>query len=122
MDYTHPTTPAQPATLNPTTAAKLASVDHELVGDVLIVPSTKVIGKLYRVTEHGCTCPSATYRLTCWHMSARAYLLAQQPAATTAGPRTPDEIDQAEVQRQVAAMRQAGAQRIGDKKTERVRQ
>lgn len=124
MASMHRTTPKYTAAdINPTTRAKLARCDHFFVGELLIIASASELGKLYRVGPDGCTCQAAAHGLRCWHADAQRYLTANMIfTETLGGPRTVEEIDQAEVQKQVAAMRLEGALRIGEKKTERIRQ
>lgn len=80
--------------LNPRTRERMERLDHHLCGDVLFISSATEVGKMYKVTRHGCMCKAFTYNLKCYHYDIYCYLLATQPHPTTAGPRTPDEIDE----------------------------
>ncbi len=85
--------------LNPTTATKLARVDHLFAGDTLVIGSATTLGKFYQVTEHGCTCRAGDFSyLKCWHVDVRRYLIASMTQVetlepVTAGPQTPEELD-----------------------------
>ncbi len=89
------TVPTTRPTVKPTTLDKLNRCDHVFIDNDLIIASATELGKLYLVTDHGCTCKASfNFGIKCWHQDARTYLLATQPQATTAGPRTSDEIDE----------------------------
>lgn len=93
----------KPIVASPTTLAKLARVKTEWIGTTLIIGSASVTGSFHLVTADGCDCPQAKYRLTCWHQSARAHLLAEQAArdVVIGGPQTPEELDALEDARQL---------------------
>ncbi len=80
--------------LNPRTRERMEKLDHHLCGDVLFISSATEVGKMYKVTRHGCMCKAFTYNLKCYHADIYCYLMATQPQPSTAGPRTPDEIDE----------------------------
>ncbi len=90
------TVPTTRPTVKPTTLDKLNRCDHLFVGNDLIIASATELGKLYLVTDHGCTCKASfNFGIKCWHQDARRYLIVNMVhTETTAGPRTPDEIDE----------------------------
>ncbi len=88
------TVPTTRPTVKPTTLAKLNRCDHVFIGNDHVIASATELGKLYRVGNYRCTCEAGKRGIKCWHQEARTYLLATQPQPTTAGPRTPDEIDE----------------------------
>ncbi len=90
--------------LNPRTRERMEKLDHHLCGDVLFISSATEVGKMYKVTRHGCMCKAFTFNLKCYHMDIYHYLLATQPQPTTAGPRTPDEIDEQGDRREVVVI------------------
>ncbi len=54
--------------------------DYTLVGDTLIIASVSTLGRLYTVTETGCTCKAGQNGFPCKHQSKRRMVLLPAPA------------------------------------------
>ncbi len=53
--------------------------DYTLVGDTLIIASVSTLGRLYTVTETGCTCKAGQNGYPCKHQSKRRMVLMPTP-------------------------------------------
>jgi hypothetical protein len=54
-------------------------VDYYLDGDVLIIASLSIPGRLYVTTSKECSCPAGLEELPCKHAELRLRLLRPQP-------------------------------------------
>lgn len=80
---------------------KLSYCQHHVIGETVIIASATTIGRFYVVTARGCECEGAKRGIKCWHTVARELVLAN---GTQPGPRTAEEIDEAEDRARAAAI------------------
>lgn len=70
-----------PVTANAVTTAETLTLDYFLAGDVLIIASASIPGRLYVTTANNCSCPAGRDDLPCKHGELRLRLLRPQTAS-----------------------------------------
>lgn len=73
-------------------AADILTVDYFLAGEILIIASASIPGRLYVTTSNDCSCPAGLQEEPCKHAELRLNLLRPQSEAALVLPF--DQADQ----------------------------